>query len=342
MKHILMKRKIKIIFIRPYKSTFIQKDLELLKNHFEIKEIDFVYSGKDLKTKIFNLFNMAIGISWADLIFVWFADTHTFWAIRISKMFRKKSVVVVGGYEVAKIPEIKYGAMLNPKSALIVEYVLGNADKVLTVDDGLKKDAMENVGVSGENIFTVPTGYDYDIFKPNGTKDNLIISVSAGDIWERVRLKGIDTFVKSAKFMPNTKFLVIGIQGDALKKLKDIASPNVNFINQIPQEAIIQYYQKANVYCQLSMREGLPNALCEAMLCECVPVGTDVQGVRTAIGDAGFYVPYGDPKATAEAINIAMKSEKGKDARKRIKDLFPIERREKKLVQTIREVIQNE
>ena len=45
------------------------------------------------------------------------------------------------------------------------------------------------------------------------------------------------------------------------------------------------------------MREGLPNALCEAMLCECVPVGTDVQGIRTAMGDAGFYVPYGDRKS---------------------------------------------
>ena len=48
-----MKRKIKIIFIRPYKSTFIQKDLELLKNHFdsianlksEGSEIAFEYLG---------------------------------------------------------------------------------------------------------------------------------------------------------------------------------------------------------------------------------------------------------------------------------------------------------
>ena len=34
----------------------------------------------------------------------------------------------------------------------------------------------------------------------------------------------------------------------------------------MPQEKLIPYYQKAKVYCQLSMREGLPNALCEALL----------------------------------------------------------------------------
>jgi len=43
--------------------------------------------------------------------------------------------------------------------------------------------------------------------------------------------------------------------------------------------------------------ERLPNALhCEAMLCECVPVGTRYCGIPTAIGDTGLYVPYGDSK----------------------------------------------
>jgi len=128
---------------------------------------------------------------------------------------------------------------------------------------------------------------------------------------------------------------VIGIQGGALKKLQDIASPNVEFLGPLSQDELIPYYQRAKVYCQLSMREGLPNALCEAMLCECVPVGTRYCGIPTAIGDTGFYVPYGDPKATAEAIKKALKSDKGKAARERIKTMFPIERRERKLIQIV-------
>jgi len=48
------------------------------------------------------------------------------------------------------------------------------------------------------------------------------------------------------------------------------------------------------------------------MLCECVPIGTEYCGIPVAKGDTGFYVPYGDVEATAEAIKKALKSNKGK------------------------------
>jgi len=44
-----------------------------------------------------------------DLIFVWFADWPAFLAILFTKLFRKKIVVVVGGYDTACVPEIDYG-----------------------------------------------------------------------------------------------------------------------------------------------------------------------------------------------------------------------------------------
>lgn len=332
-----MNRRIKILFIRTLKSSFIQKDLELLRKQFDVRVVDFVLSiRKKQKDTIKTMFDMFKGVIWADLTFSWFAGTHAFWAVILSKIFKKKSIVVVGGYEVAKVPEIGYGLMSNPKYAHRVKCILEKADRILTVDDSLKRDAIKNAGINGKNIQTVPTGYDYEKFKPKGEKENLVVTVSGGGNWKRVRLKGLDTFVKSAKFLSDVKFLVIGIHGDALKKLQDIAPSNIKFIGPVSQDELIPYYQKAKVYCQLSMREGLPNALCEAMLCECVPVGTDVQGVRTAIGDTGVYVLYGDEKATAEAIKDALNSDKGKEARERIKNSFSIERREKELIEIIK------
>jgi len=61
----------------------------------------------------------------------------------------------------------------------------------------------------------------------------------------------------------------------------------IKFTGIVPDEELIKYYQKAKVY-QLSEYEGLPNALCEAMLCECVPAGTRYCGIPTAIGDTGM------------------------------------------------------
>ena len=326
-----MRGKIKILFVYTSLSSFVKADLVILQRHFDVTPIQW-RGRRDILRVIWHILR-------TDLSFVWFAGGHATRVVFFSKLFRKKSIVVVGGYEVANVPEIGYGLMISPKTARRVKYALENADKVLTVSDSLKMDAINNAEVDGKNILTVYSSYDSNKWKVKGEKEDLTISASVGDTWNRARLKGLDVFVESAKFLPNIKFVVIGLQGEALERLQSIAPSNVEFVNPLPQDELISYYQKAKVYCQLSMREGLPNALCEAMLCECVAVGTDVQGVRTAIGHTGSYVPYGDPKATAEAIEKALNSDKGKAARERIKNMFPIERREKELVEIISKLI---
>ncbi len=335
-----MNRKIRILFVRPSKSSFVQRDLELLRKHFSVRVVDFVLSRKNLKGTLTTVFSMVTGVLWADVTFSWFAAAHAFWAVRLSKMFKKKSIVVVGGYEVAKVPEIGYGALLNPKSARRVKYVLENADGVLTVDDSLKRDAIENLGVNGINIQTVPTGYDTEFWKPTRKKENFALTVAYVNN-STIKRKGLETFIKAAEYLPEIKFVIVGPHLDnSIGKLKPTAGRNVEFTGFVSDDELIRYHQRAKVYCQLSRYEGLPNALCEAMLCECVPVGTKNSGIPTAIGDTGFYVPYGDPEATAEAIKEALNSDKGKQARERIKAMFPIERREKELVMIINQTLE--
>jgi glycosyltransferase involved in cell wall biosynthesis len=324
----------KVLFMAHDLTSFFGNDYDILRKYFDVKVL--LYKQEGFPKFLFRLFK---GVLWADLTFSWFADVHAFVAVLFSKIFRKKSIVVVGGYEVAKVPEIEYGAMLNKRKALIVKFVLKHADKVLTVDESLKKDAIKNAKANEVNIQTVPTGYDPDFWKSAYKKEDLVLTVANVTDIIMVKLKGIETFIKAAKDLPNIKFVIIGCDYDNLiKYLKSIAPFNIEFVGFLPQNELVKWYQKAKVYCQLSIREGLPNALCEAMCCECVPVGTNVQGVTTAIGDTGFYVPYGDPKATAEAIKEALKSDKGKDARERIKRMFPMERREKELIQIIKEI----
>ena len=116
------------------------------------------------------------------------------------------------------------------------------------------------------------------------------------------------------------------------------APENVKFTGWVSDDELLQLYQKSKVYCQLSRYEGLPNVLCEAMLCECIPVGTKYCGIPTAIGNTGFYVPWENAKATAEAVINALKtsSDLGKNARERIRQKFPSERREKELLKYLK------
>ena len=268
-----------------------------------------------------------------------FAGWHTAFPVHYAKKYGKPSVIVVGGYDAAYVPEINYGAFTNIKEKIPVKYIYKNANKVLVVDPSLKGDIIKNARVKGENIEYLPTGYDPNYWKPKGRKGNIVLTVGKVS-WKVMKRKGFESFVKAAKHVPNAKFVLVGKHADdSIYYLNEIASENVEFTGFVPDDELLSWYQKAKVYCQLSRYEGLPNALCEAMLCECVPVGTRYCGIPTAIGDCGFYVPYGDEISTAKAIEKALQvyENLGKKARERIMKMFPLKRREIKLKSVLNE-----
>ncbi len=331
-------RRVNRILAMPEEQIFLQKDLSILKGHFDIRTVRSSPKGMKLIDTMLIIFRILKGTLWADLTFVWFAGRAALIAVLFSKILGKKSIVIVGGYEVCNVPElVGYGAIKNPLRAKATRFVLKYADRVLTVDESLKDDAIKNFKVSGKNIRTVPTGYDPEVWEPNGKKEDLVISVGGEGTVQR---KGLDTFVKAAKYLPDVKFVLVGgYSAKSMNYLRSLASPNVEFPGFIPNEELPQWYGRAKVYCQLSRYEGLPTALCEAMLCECVPVGTNYCGIPRAIGDAGFYIPYGDVEATVEATRKALNCDKAKEARKRIKDMFSLERRERELMTEINELL---
>jgi glycosyltransferase involved in cell wall biosynthesis len=75
------------------------------------------------------------------------------------------------------------------------------------------------------------------------------------------------------------------------------------------------------------------------MLCGCIPVGTKITGIATAIGDTGFIVDERTPEKAAEAIRKALMSGSGEKARQRIIGNFSLEIRERNLVRIIDELI---
>jgi glycosyltransferase involved in cell wall biosynthesis len=156
---------------------------------------------------------------------------------------------------------------------------------------------------------------------------------------DTIKRKGMEAFVKSARYLPHVHFVVVGgWLGDSIEYLKSIAPQNVEFTGFVSYDELMEWYQKAKFYCQLSLYESFGMALAESMCCECVPVVTNNAALPEVVGDTGFYVPYGDPEATAEAIKKAFKSGKGKEARERIENMFAIKRRESELIRIIKEI----
>ncbi len=270
-----------------------------------------------------------------DLYLSW--GGHSLHTVLFAKLFNGKSIIVAVGGDAAEVPEIPYGAFATWKKHL-VKFVFETADVVLTVSEFTRREVLQHS--KPRNVRVVYHGIDTERYKPEGEKEQMVLLVSAlrPRSWT-MKVKGLETFVRGAKYLPDVPFVLVGEVGDdvCVRHLKRIAPSNVRILGYLPSKELISYYHRSKVYVQISLRESFGVALAEAMSCECVPVVTKNGALPEVVGDSGFYVPYGNPKATAEAIKEALDAptEVGRNARKRIKNTFPLQKRKEKLLEII-------
>jgi glycosyltransferase involved in cell wall biosynthesis len=332
-------RKAKVLFVYSDLFTFSRADLEILQKYFDVRSIEVTTFLVPRKGRNWlSYFTLFKGVLWADIVYLWWADLNACVTVLFSALLRKKSIVVVGGYEVAYVPEINYGTLLSPIGRLEVKFILHHASKIIAVSKSSKKEILNFA--KPKTLKLVYNGVDTERFKPSGDKENLVITV--GEVSHgTINKKRLDTFVAASKYLTDVQFVMIGkILDDSIKQLRSKASRNVKFTGYVSDESLLRYYQKAKVYCQLSTQESFGVALAEAMSCGCVPVVTRKYSLPEIVGDTGFYVPYKDPEATADAIRQALTSDKGLRVRARIEKFFSSKAREKKLVKEILESIE--
>lgn len=274
----------------------------------------------------------------ADCTYTWFASVYAAVVVFAAKKWRKDSFVVVGGVDVARYPEIGYGIWVSWWKSMLVKYALRNATRVLVVDPFLQREAQRLAAYDGANIACVPTGYDSARWVSSGEKESFVLTVAGCDTEARMKVKGIDYLLATARTMPDVKFVIAGLARSLLAELQKETPENVTLVQFVEQDELLRYYQRAKVYCQPSIVEGFPNSVCEAMLCECIPVGTNVGGMPTAISDVGFLVPYGDVETLNDALRKALagSEEMAAAARRHIAGTFPLQRREEALLRILR------
>ena len=325
-----LKKQPTILFVSTVHSPFVENDLSFLAKHFPV--VPRIGSG------ILQILKIFIDIMQAELIVCWFASVYSAFAVLLGKRLGVKSIIIIGGADLAAEKDLGYGLWLSKWKSAFVKRALRKADVVLTVDESLREEAKLRAEYSGNNIHYLPTGYDSQIWKPTGEKKNTVLTVAAASDKARFGIKGIDFLITVAQRMPAIDFIVIGVDPEFAYRSRP--SLNIKFYAALPHDQLLRYYQESKVYCQPSRREGLSNALCEAMLCGCIPVATNVGGNPTAIGDTGFLVPYNDVDSLVKALKQALDAdiELSAKARARIVALFPKEKRERELLKIIEQL----
>src|SRR5688500_7533861 len=92
----------RILFVYSRESSFVGIDRTVLDERWTVR--DWRQQGS-----IVNVPKLALAVARSDLVFGWFASWHTFWPVTLAWVLRKPSVVVIGGYDTANMPEIPYG-----------------------------------------------------------------------------------------------------------------------------------------------------------------------------------------------------------------------------------------
>jgi len=299
----------RILFIKPSNSSFVLRDEQLLQKHHPIKS--FLYRYGSWHRHLLSTLQLSLWLChhlWrARVLFIWFSDYHSWLPILLASLLRKRTFLCVAGYDVACLPELNYGVFVRPFRGWCSRFSLRHADVLLPVARSLVEDIAVQVGKVRGSIQVVPFGFSEQRWYPAKTgEENLVLTVAFGDDLRRVRIKGLDLFCEAARALPEIRFMVIGPTGAAERFLQEQQLNNVQLLGPQPAEKLLAYYQSATVYAQFSIREGLPNAVIEAMLCGCIPVGTRTGGIPDAIEDVGKIVTERTCAAAVAAIRWAL------------------------------------
>jgi len=239
-------------------------------------------------------------------------------AILAAKIKRKPSIVFYEYNWAYQVTHVNKGRALGTIAKLIEDYVIKNADVVVTRNESLKNELHQR---GARKVTIIPLTFDEDVFRPGldvtelknkyGVLDEKIL-MSIGRLHP---VKRLDLLLKAvAQLDKKFKVFMVGT-GELEDQLKEIAeslgiADKVLFTGPVPYSEVPAFINMADLLVMTSSIEGQPRVLIEAMSCGTPAVGTNVCGIRDTIEDGVTgYLASDDPSDIAEKISKALENE---------------------------------
>jgi glycosyltransferase involved in cell wall biosynthesis len=312
----------RILFVAPQPSSFIELDRELLAERHEVVP---VYGRRPRR----NLRALARAVDRADVVFGWWAHVHTVAPFALARRAGTPTVLVVGGFDTANLPEIGYGNQRRGWRRRVSRFVMARADVLATNSRYSVGELERNAGIPAERVTVVHHGVP-DPFRADPIEpERLAITVGNVDAVNLER-KGLRPFVLAAAALPDVRFVVVGRDVDgAAAKLRAIAPANVELAGFVEQVDLESRLRRAAAYVQASQHEGFGVSVAEAMLAGAIPVVTRAGALPEVVGDAGIVVDSAEPETLAAGVRQALHA--GRDrrvaARERVLREFSVKQR---------------
>lgn len=250
-----------------------------------------------------------------DILHAYFLPQAGFVAAYAGKYLGAASVVSIRGNDIER-------AAFDPAKFSHVMYALQNASAVTTNASTLARKARAFVE---RKIFLIPNGIDTELFKPMARNETLAEMLGlggktkeersavigfAGELREKKGMRALlPGYAQAAKSRPASLLIVGEVRdGEDKKFFDEFKSANsqlpITVTGPVPHEDMPAYYALMDVLVHPSLRDGMPNAVLEAMACGLPVIATPVGGILDALedGENGVLVNVNDAAALAGKI----------------------------------------
>jgi glycosyltransferase involved in cell wall biosynthesis len=273
-----------------------------------------------------------------DVLHAYFLTQAGFVTTYAGKNLNLASVVSIRGNDIERAP-------FDPAKFSHVMYALQNASALTTNASELAKKAQAFVD---REILLIPNGIDTTLFHPMDRNESLAESLGLkneerviGFVGELREKKGLRTlllaYAQVNESYPTALLIVGGVRAGEDQKMFDelrssIPNPKIILTGNVSNDDLPSYYSVMNVFVHPSLREGLPNALLEAMACEKAVIATPVGGVLDVLNDCenGRTVAVNDVSSLSTIIQEIMSDKDlqkhlGRSARLSVQSKFTLE-----------------
>jgi glycosyltransferase involved in cell wall biosynthesis len=196
--------------------------------------------------------------------------------------------------------------------------ILRNANMILPNSESELKRIGLNYPCSVKHL-VVPNGVNPLLFKHGATikrDKRLVICVA--------RIEGIKNQLNLIKALNNTPYRLLLIGGHTAsqagyyRQCRNIAAANITFIDHIPQDELVAYYQAAKVHVLPSWFETTGLSSVEAAVMGCNIVITDKGDAREYFAEEAFYADPASPRSILTAVELASNSPFSESLREKI------------------------
>lgn len=351
----------KVLFMQPTNSTFMETDYKILCSKYSADRIILNQTNKfEYCRKLCRLVLSIFALRKYDAFVVWFGDYHSAIAAFLAKILHKKMVLFIGGYDAVYYPDKNIGVYNNAIRGRVCKYAITHSDLIIAnhgsliesnnryIDNTDRPSGLKNIIKNFKGHYKVIYN-GIDVSKADAfdkvKNPRLVLTTGATPKWEDIYNKGYDILIEVARLLPEFEFVFVNISHSRLKRLEKEYNysnvPNLKIYSYIPWEELLDLFNKAKVYAQPSISEGMPYALVEAMLFECIPVGSNVAGIPTVIDKYGIILNERNVSKLADAIKQAADMDTGKMASAYIRQNFSIELRTIKIIKAIDEILKD-